>query len=111
MAKNTENQSSQATSEIPMEILTIELPSQRELPAGAPLIRKIAIELTATDLADQETMNCILWGLRRKGAHIRKNGVMKPVSDLQDVFRFLLQKLTAARSWDVADVKAGKAAK
>jgi len=83
--------------QIPISKHLIEVPIQDDMPEGAPLIRRIAFELVASDLEDQRTMNRVLWALRREGAVVRRNGVPKPVSDLNDVLRFLLQSLTKAR--------------
>lgn len=75
----------------------IEIPVQDQLPEGMPIIRHITFDLMASDHQDQLTMNSALIALRRENATIRKNGVEKPVNDLNDVVRFMLQSLTAAR--------------
>lgn len=76
--------------------LLVEVPCEA-IPEGANVFRHLAIEFVSTDREDQITIACVRRALVNAGAMIRKNGVQKPVEDWQDVFRWMVQNLTAQR--------------
>lgn len=75
----------------------IEIPVQDQLPEGMYIGGHICLNLEASDQEDKITLSSALHALRREGASVRRHGVSKEVRDLNDVIRFLLQSMTAAR--------------
>lgn len=77
--------------------LLLEIPVA-EVDPDAGLFRHLQIDFYTSDREDQITIASLKRGLVLAGAKVRKNGLPKLVEDWQDVFRWMVQRLTEQRT-------------